>query len=249
LWSAPRCRSGGLACGCEFDSSSGVKLADERNKQAGATAAPVERIAGLARARDRSMNHGRNLAQIGSLGIYTEGKGSGHGKVSRCGAGRRAGHGWCGLCHVLRRMRRLSRAGWSWWLRADAGLLCWWAAERGARYGTSGITLTGPGAVLAGPSKHRRSGWRGRSDATSPTTRQPWPRRRGKPTGTGRRRQCRTGPHDHGDNLGLRSSGATVDLPRRRASGSRGQLACNSLTRIRAPARQDTPAGGVRRAA
>ena len=112
--------------------------------------------AGLARARDRSMNHGRNLAQIGSLGTYTEGKGSGHGKVSRCGAGRRAGHGWCGLCHVLRRMRRLSRAGWSWWLRADAGLLCWWAAERGARHGTSGITLTGPGTVLPVPSSRRR---------------------------------------------------------------------------------------------
>lgn len=31
--------------------------------------------AGLARARDRSMNHGRNLAQIGSLGTYTERKG------------------------------------------------------------------------------------------------------------------------------------------------------------------------------
>jgi hypothetical protein len=44
LWSAPHCRSGGLACGCEFDSSSGVKLAAERNKQSGATAAPVERI-------------------------------------------------------------------------------------------------------------------------------------------------------------------------------------------------------------
>ncbi len=44
MWPAPRCRSGGLACGCEFDSSSGVKLADERNKQSGATAAPVERI-------------------------------------------------------------------------------------------------------------------------------------------------------------------------------------------------------------
>ena len=196
------------------------------------------------------MNHGRNPAQIGSLGTYTEGKGSGHGKVSRCGAGRRAGHRWCGLCHVLRRMRRLSRAGWSWWLLADAGLLCWWAAERGARYGTGGITRTG-GAVLAEPFDHRRSGWRGRSDATGPTTRRPWPRRRRKPPGTGRgrRRQCRTGPHDHGDNLGLRSSGTTVDLPRRRASSSPGQLACKSLTRTRVPARQDTSAGGVRRAA
>lgn len=240
MWSAPRCRSRGLACGCEFDSSSGVKLADERNKQSGATAARVGEPAGLARARDRSRNHGRNLAQIGSLGTYslgayTEGKGSGHGKVSRCGAGRRAGHRWCGLCHVLRRMRRLSRAGWSWWLRADAGLLCWWAAERGARYGTSGITLTGPGAVLAVPSSRRRSGWRGYSDTTGPTTRQPWPRHRGKRSGSERRRQCHTGSHDHGDNLRLRSSGTTVSLPRRRASSSSGQLAFASLTRTRVP--------------
>jgi len=155
---------------------------------------------GLARARGRSMNCGQNLAQIGSLGTYTEGKGSGYGKVSRCGAGRRAGHRCCGLCHVLRRMRRLSRAGWSWWLRADARFLCWWAAERGARYGTGGSTRTGPGAVRAGPSNYRRSGWRGRSDATGPTSRRPWPRRRRKPSGTGWRRHCRTGPHDHGDN-------------------------------------------------
>ncbi len=203
-------------------------------------AARVGEPAGLARARDRSRNHGRNLAQIGSLGTYslgtyTEGKGSGHGKVSRCGAGRRAGHRWCGLCHVLRRMRRLSRAGWSWWLRADAGLLCWWAAERGARYGTSGITLTGPGAVLAVPSSRRRSGWRGYSDTTGPTTRQPWPRHRGKRSGSERRRQCHTGSHDHGDNLRLRSSGTTVSLPRRRASSSSGQLAFASLTRTRVP--------------
>ena len=53
---------------------------------------------------------------------------------------------------------------------ADARLLCWWAAECGARYGTSGTTHIGPGAVLAGPSNHRRSGWRGCSDATGPTT-------------------------------------------------------------------------------
>ena len=208
--------------------------------------------AGLARARDRSMNHGRNLAQIGSLGTYTEGKGSGYGKVSRCGAGRRAGHRWCGLCHVLRRMRRLSRAGWSWWLRADAGLLCWWAAERGARYGTSGITLTGPGAVLAVPSSRRRSGWRGYSDTTGPTTRQPWPRHRGKRSGSERRRQCHTGSHDHGDNLRLRSSGTTVSLPRRRASSSSGQLAFASLTRTRFPrparhASRRREASGLRR--
>ena len=44
VWSTPHCWSGGLARGCEFDSSSGVKLADERNKQSGATAAPAERI-------------------------------------------------------------------------------------------------------------------------------------------------------------------------------------------------------------
>ncbi len=157
-------------------------------------------------------------------------EGSGHVKVSRCGAGRRAGHRWCGLCHVLRRMRRLSRAGWSWRLRADAGLLCWWAAERGARYGTSGITLTG----LAVPSSRRRSGWRGCSDTTGPTTRQPWPRHRGKRCGSERRRQCHTSSHDHGDNLRLRS-GPTVSLPRRRASSSSGQLAFASLTRTRVP--------------
>ena len=238
MWSAPRCRSGGLACGCEFDSSSGVKLADERNKQSGATAAPVERIR-------RSCQRSRPLydprAEPGpdwfSRDIYgTEGKGSGHVKVSRCGAGRRAGHRWCGLCHVLRRMRRLSRAGWSWWLRADAGLLCWWATERGARHGTSGITLTltGPGAVLPVPSSRRRSGWRGCSDTTGPTTRQPWPRHRGKRCGSERRRQCHTGSHDHGDNLRLRS-GPTVSLPRRRASSSSGRLAFASLTRTRVP--------------
>jgi len=186
--------------------------------------------AGLARTRLRFMNRGRNLAQIGSLGTSTEGKGSSHGKVSRCGAGRRAGYRWCGLCHVLRRMRRLSRAGWSRGLRADARLLCWWAAERGARYGTSGTTHTGPGAVLAGPSNHRCSVWRGCSDATGPTSRRSWLGYTGKRSGSERRRQCFTGPHDHGDNLRLRSSGTTVNLPRRRASGSPGQLACKSLT-------------------
>ena len=62
-------------------------------------------------------------------------------------------------------------------------------------------------------------------------------------------RQCRTGPHDHGDNLRLRSSGTTVNLPRRRASGSRGQLACKSLTSIHAPARKGTPVGASRRVA
>ena len=85
------------------------------------------------------------------------------------------------------------------------------------------------------PSSRRRSGWRGCSDTTGPTTRQPWPRHRGKRSGSERRRQCHTGSHDHGDNLRLRSSGITVSLPRRRASSSSGQLASASLTRTRVP--------------
>ena len=178
MWSAPCCRSGGLACGCEFDSSSRVKLADERNKQSGATAARVGEPAGLAGARDRSMNHGRNLAQIGSLGTYTEGKGSGHGKVSRCGAGRRAGHRWCGLCHVLRRMRRLSRAGWSWWLRADAGLLCWWAAERGADTGPAGSPSPAPA-----PSSPSRPAAGAPAGEAAPTPPAPPPASPGRDTG------------------------------------------------------------------
>ena len=119
--------------------------------------------------------------------------------------------------------------------------------ERGARYGTSGITLTGPGAVLPVPSSRRRSGWRGCSDTTGPTTRQPWPRHRGKRSGSERRRQCHTGSHDHGDNLRLRSAGTTVSLPRRRASSSCGQLAFASLTQTRVP-RPARHASGRRKA-